>query len=91
MNSGVAYLLLLSIIVQLVLMTQVYLQAPGRAANRFFALYELDLTVASGALLGVSTTQTLASTRQIEKGVQELGNRAQSLNEIAEQYQPRVL
>jgi PAS domain S-box-containing protein len=58
MNTDLAYLLLLPIAIQLVLMTQVLLQAPGRAVNRIFALYMLDLTVASGGLLVLSTTQS---------------------------------
>ena len=56
MNTDVAYLILLPVAIQLVLMTQVFLQAPGRAVNRLFALYMLDLSIASGALLVLSTT-----------------------------------
>jgi PAS domain S-box-containing protein len=53
---NVAYLLFLPLAVVLVMMTHVFAQNPRGRANQVFALYMLDLAVASCAMLVLSTT-----------------------------------
>ena len=54
--TGNPYLLLIGIAIQLVLMTRVYYLAPKRTTNRLFAIYMLDLALASSAVLIQATT-----------------------------------